>query len=133
LEAASRLVAAAVWKDYFQAHEALGWYWQAVKGCDDREEERLLGALRIGAVALLAGTVSLAIEVVLDVRDVVNPAELESWVRRRPVAAREQVISEMYGRYLGTDAEAALADFAGFAAVVASGVQGPSSTESPGS
>ena len=118
LEAASQLAAAAVWNDYFRAQPVWQWYWSKTDSCADRVSMRLFGALRIGAAARLAGNYSVAIEVALALRDVAELGEVAALIDQRGGAAREQVISQMFGGYLGDDAEASLREYVRFVEVV---------------
>jgi hypothetical protein len=118
LDAASRLAAESIWKDYFQSHPTWEWYWEMAPKDDDTEPLTVLGAIRVGAVALMAGNISLAIRVANDLRDFVATAGLEEWVSHPVVTAKEQVVSEMHGRFLGNDAEVSLREFARFAAAI---------------
>lgn len=118
LESSSQIAAAATWKDYFRSHDFWKWFWQSTARCNDQPAGRLLGALRVGAAAMLADNYSLAIEIALDVSEESNPQALEGWMQNQTVAVREQTFSHMFGRYLGADAEASLREFTRFAAKV---------------
>jgi hypothetical protein len=122
LESSSQIAAAAVWRDYFRSHEFWEWYWQATTKCEDMTRSRTLGALRIGAAAILAGNYSLAIRVATEISQETQLDGLEDWVRQQSVAAREQAVSHMFGRYLGSDAEASLREFVRFATEIESSI-----------
>lgn len=83
---------------------------------------RILGALRIGGAAILSGNYSLAIRVANEVSQETPVDGLEEWVRQQSIAAREQAVSHMFGRYLGSDAEASLREFVRFATVIESAI-----------
>jgi hypothetical protein len=117
---ASCVVASATQIDYFIAPILWLWLWEKVPAGAEREA----AAYRVGAAALIAGNASIATAVALDLKKVgSNFAAWEQRVRNRGFASSEQLTSDLSGRYLGDDAEAALALFAAFAGNAATTIQ----------
>jgi hypothetical protein len=90
-------------------------WWQAAKTTPEQDRYDICG--RIGAGALPAGNLSLAVEVALAMRG----AEFDRLVeraRRSERAAFENTLSRLYGRLLGSDAERRIVSFLEFAKTV---------------
>jgi hypothetical protein len=124
-EAATYLVVSSVWLDYFEAAPRWRWYWSlAVDNQGQPSLEALLGSIRIGSAAILAAELSIALEVVLALRDArVDLSHLEELVKEPSVRTREQFASDIGGRYLGKDVEAAERRFARFAVAMQSSLR----------
>jgi hypothetical protein len=72
--------------------------------------DRVLGAIRIGSAALMSGTISLAVDVALRLRDsgVNLQPPRNMLLANSELVAREQAVSDLGGGYLGTSAGDAL-------------------------
>jgi hypothetical protein len=90
-------------------------WWQAAALTPIQDRVRI--ALRIGAAALPVGNLSLATEVSVALADQ-DFAALRARIHEREMSAFENLLSELYGRLLGADAEARIADFIDFAEAV---------------
>jgi hypothetical protein len=123
LDLVNYVAATSVWLNYWQCEPSWEWYW----GSEDASQHvvvKSIRAMRVGGAAVLAGNVSVALRVALDLRDTgVDLSLLEGIARTPTVASREQFRADALGRYLGPDAEEAMARFARFAAQVGLSVQ----------
>jgi hypothetical protein len=113
LEVASRLVTLNAWLNQFKVGDRWQWYWKAARGTA-RANERRMGAVRIGGACLLAGCISAAISVALDLKDEDLNA-LRARVTDERTSAWESFLSQSYGHLLGRDPEAAMTSFIDFA------------------
>lgn len=94
-----------VWQRYLQAREPTP------------EGDQVRNICRIGAVALRVGNLSLAVEAAFALPDSVALDRLSQMFHHAEHASRENLLSEVGGRLLGTDAESRLARFAEVAEV----------------
>jgi hypothetical protein len=109
-ELAARLVQAAVWIAQARAADLYQWFGEHT----EVGYVRLIGQLRIGAAALMAGHISLALNVAIDLR-ASDFDKLDAHLERREVAAHEQLESDLFHRLLGEDAQFNLQNFVRFA------------------
>jgi hypothetical protein len=119
IDVASSICVATAWHSQPIARQVWEWYVNATAGAGTDAGRRLVGALRIGAAAMLAGNSSTWVAVVIETKAWADPSSLEAFVRQPAVAQVEQFLSDQGGQYLGADAEAALVRFARFAAATA--------------
>jgi len=106
---AAELCANAAWLEYRLAPGCWRWYWGATQPLG-LLMDRVLGAIRIGSAALMSGTISLAVDVALRLResgvDLQPPRNM--LLANSELVAREQAVSDLGGGYLGTSAGDAL-------------------------
>jgi hypothetical protein len=116
LEVAANLTAITVWLHYFRAQGLWDWYWTTVSTLGNQDLiNQVLGAVRIGAAALLSGAISVACHVARKLWERgIDFGVLEQILKDRSVAAREQALSDLFGGYAGVDAEASFRSFARF-------------------
>lgn len=81
------------------------------------EWDRVLNFARIGAAALRVSNLSLAVETALALPAELDLERLREHVREEEGASRENLLSRLYGRLLGTDAETRIARYIDAAAV----------------
>jgi hypothetical protein len=112
LELGGRLIIYTIWVDQFQAEPRWARFWS--KTAKDETGERTICALRAGGAALLAGCISVAIRIALDIRGQDLNA-LKSFIKDEQVAAKENFLSKAYGFLLSADPEQAIIDFLDFA------------------
>jgi hypothetical protein len=80
------------------------------------EKVRIHGACRVGAANLAAGSITVAIDVVLSLRSAgIDLANLADAVKNSEYVAREALLSELGGGYLGESPKEAVGQFADFA------------------
>lgn len=119
---AAELCSNAVWLDYRLAPNCWRWYWR-VTNDQQAASGRVVGAVRVGAAGLLSGTISIAIEVAMRLRELnINIGQLRTLLSDPVTVSREQAISDLGGGYLGTSAGDALAACVDFCADTAAAV-----------
>jgi hypothetical protein len=106
---ASRLVQLGAVTRPTRAEQLWDWYVEQF----DSEATFILGAMRIGATALLAGNASLALTVALRISSF-DPNALEAHYGKDEIVEREELRDRFYGTLLGPDAQLALQEFARF-------------------
>jgi hypothetical protein len=97
-------------------------WWDAAQ--QTPEQDRVQIAIRIGAACLPVGNLSLAVEIALQLRGQDLDA-LSERIQSREGAAFENLLSELYGRLLGTDAETRIRTFLTFAQDIQAAVTTP--------
>ncbi len=115
LDAAARIAQLAAFVRHERAVGDYRWFRRlAGSGADDAATARL--SLRVGGSAPLAGHLSLALEVALDLHDgFVDLDALDAFLERPEVADTERVHSDLHHAILGADPQYALQQFARFA------------------
>jgi hypothetical protein len=123
-EYAARLVAYCAAVAPWLSRSAWSRWWETA-GFAPASDVRTL-AVRIGAGALPVGNLSLAVEIVLALRQIgVDFDAMEAAAHDADRAQLEQFLSESYGRLLGSDPEKRIADFLTFAREVSAAVPEP--------
>lgn len=106
---ASRLVQLGAVTRPSRAEQLWDWYAEEF----GREATFTLGAMRVGATALLAGNASLALTVALRISSF-DANALEAHYGKDEIVEREELRDRFYGTLLGPDAQFALQEFARF-------------------
>lgn len=116
-EAAGSVCLHSVWNNYWLMDEAWSWFWGLTRR---RSQESAMNvSLRTGAAGLLSGNVSISVTVAFDISErLKDPQALGTLFNNPRYFAREQALSDLYGRYLGEDAEAALRAYGRFAEAI---------------
>jgi len=89
--------------------------------------DRIMITARIGAAAWRVGNLSLAAEAALSLDQTTNFQDLRDRVHQRETAGRENLISRLYGRPLGQDAEQRLDEWITAAEAIRTGMPQPPS------
>jgi hypothetical protein len=122
VQIAAELCSNAVWLDYRLAPNCWRWYWR-ITNDQQAGGGRVLGAVRVGAAGLLSGTISIATDVAMRLRELnVNFGQIRTLLSDPAIIAREQAISDLGGGYLGTSAGDALLGCVDFCADTAAAV-----------
>jgi hypothetical protein len=119
--------------DQPRARSTWDWYWRITDLPELKTMEvRYFMAARTGAANLAAGSISVALATVLDMRSVeVDITKLGERLQRDDHLNRESTLAGFGGAYLGPLPRDAMAEFAEFAIAVASSVQ-PAANAVPG-
>ncbi|MHB8457021.1 MAG: hypothetical protein ACYDBS_04945 [Acidimicrobiales bacterium] len=121
VEAASEVPATAAWILRPAAMQLWEWFMAFIKSRPTDPDLRV-GAIRAGAANLLAGSVSVATKVVVDLRGVLTWAPEAPKLLAESKARPQQFASDYGGGYLGGNPDAAIEDFLDFAASVEANV-----------
>jgi hypothetical protein len=115
VEVGADIPALAAWINQPAAPAAWRRFWDSTQAMANAEV-RIHGACRVGAANLAAGSITVAIDVVLSLRSAgIDLAKLADAVKNSEYVAREAWLSELGGGYLGESPKEAVGQFADFA------------------
>jgi hypothetical protein len=122
IEVAAEIPALAAWLNQPAALAAWKRFWDSTQRVAT-ESARIYGASRAGAANLAAGSITVAIDVVLSLRAAgLDLAKHADAVKNSECLAREAFLSELGGGYLGASPKEAICQFADFARSIGASV-----------